>query len=228
MRYALWLIVFSVLVGCGGSVVATPIAADVQVPPQQLAQIGRGDFDGLIVTIVAPVIQRQNGRVLVPALSLVDEPTPLLNAPTESVVLGGDPLEGLQPAAGGEYGVLRATGIIQVGGDGTRQLQPSSSKVLAPTRVKLADLQTNTAVYQNQAVEIQGTLIVKPGAALLVEEVGQGGVPTEQAAQIKIDQPFVDTALIERLPQSSGNIRYGPVTVVGVWRGKALTVFWAK
>jgi hypothetical protein len=109
--------------------------------------------------------------------------------------------------------------------DGVRQMQPTAVKILAPTSLILGELLANSATYQGQVVEIKGTLIIKPGAALLVDAVGPGGVPDASANQIKIAQ--ANDALIEQLPEGSGELRYGSASVVGLWRGQSLTIFWA-
>jgi hypothetical protein len=231
MRRCIYLTIVLMLAACGSPALPTPISVDANPSPlRSVSEIGRGDFDGATITVIAPVVQRSGGRTLVPALSFTNaDPTPLLGSPGESVLLGGDPLTGLTvvPSDGSEYGVVRATGIIQVTADGIRQIQPSTVKVLAPTSLTLADLQANSATYSGQIVALKGSVVVKPGAALLVDAVGPGGVPNDTAAQIKIAQPFADAALIERLPQHSGDIRYGPISVVGLWRGQSLTIFWA-
>ncbi len=131
------------------------------------------------------------------------------------------------PADGSEYGVVRATGIVQLTVDGVRQLQPSAVKVIAPASVSIGDLQANSATYSGQVVALKGTLIIKPGAALLVDSVGPGGVPDTTAVQLKIAQPFADTALVAQLPEQSGELRYGPIAAVGLWSGQSLTIFWA-
>jgi hypothetical protein len=193
-----------------------------------LSEIGRGDFDGAAVTALAPVLRRAGGQVLVPALNFsTADPAPLLPDPAAAVVVGGDPLPNLTESGSVAYGVARVSGQVQVGADGVRQIQPTSSKVLAPAAVLLSDLQQNSAIYQGQLVEITGTLIVKSDEALLVEAAGPGGVPAETAAQVKIIQPFSDPALFEAL-ESNGPIRFGPVTVTGLWQGKGLQVFWAR
>ena len=142
------LILLLILAGCGGSALPpTPVAFDASpLPLRPLGEIGRGDYDGTTITVIAPVIQRAAARTLVPALSFGSpEPQPLLTSPNESVLLGGDPLTDLTPvpADGSEYGVVRATGIVQLTADGVRQLQPSAVKVIAPASVSIGDLQAN-------------------------------------------------------------------------------------
>lgn len=228
-RVCLMIGLAAALAGCGG---ATPPTAEPPAPPigvvRGLSEIGRGDFDGAVVTALAPVLRRADGQVLVPALGFsAAEPAPLLADPAAAVVVGGDPLANLAEAGGVAYGVVRVSGPVQVGADGVRQIQPTSSKVLAPAALTLAELQQNSAVYQGQVVEVPGTLIVKDAAALLVGEVGPGGVPAETAAQIKILQPFDDPELFAALDGNAA-IRYGPVTVTGLWQGNGLQVFWAR
>ena len=216
------------LAGCGAATPPTVAPPAAVGPVRPLDAIGRGDFDGAEVTALAPVLRRAAGQVLVPAISFgADEPVPVLPDPAAAVVVGGDALPNLSEAGSLAYGVVRVSGRVQVGADGVRQIQPTSSKVLVPAAVLLADLQQNSAVYQGQVVEITGTLIVKADEALLVEAVGPGGVPAETAAQIKILQPFDDPDLFAAL-DSNAAIRYGPVTVTGLWQGKGLQVFWAR
>ena len=217
------------MVGCGGSTPPTVAPTDENTPLRPLAEIWRGDYDGATVNVLAPVLRRSNGQVLVPALSVVGaEPTPLLDTPASAIVLGGDPLIGLTDAGATAYGVVNVRGTVQVGADGVRQIQPTSSKVLVPTSITLAALQRDSSVYQGQVVAISGTLIIKADAALLVEAVGSGGVPSATAVQIKIVQPFNDAALVAALPNTSGTIRYGEATLTGIWQGNALVVFWGE
>ncbi|HYF64848.1 MAG TPA: hypothetical protein VD886_18635 [Herpetosiphonaceae bacterium] len=228
-RVCLILGLAAALAGCGGAV---PPTAPPAAPPigevRGLSEIGRGDFDGAVVTALAPVLRRADGQVLVPALNFsAAEPAPLLPDPAAAVVVGGDPLTGLAESGGVAYGVVRVSGPVQLGADGVRQIQPTSSKVLAPAVLTLADLQKNSTVYQGQVVEVPGTLIVKAAEALLVEAAGPGGVPAETAAQIKILHPFDDPELFAAL-DSNAAIRYGPVTVTGLWHGNGLQVFWAR
>lgn len=217
------------LIGCGGNTPPTIAPDDANTPLRPLAEIGRGDFDGATVNVLAPVLRRSNGQVLVPALSVVGaEPAPLLDTPASAIVLGGDPLIGLTDAGATAYGVVNVRGTVQVGADGVRQVQPTSSKVLMPTSITLAALYRDSSVYQGQVIAISGTLIIKADAALLVEAVGAGGVPSETAVQIKIAQPFNDAALVAALPNTSGTIRYGAATLIGIWQGNALVVFWGQ
>lgn len=228
-RVCLILGLAAALAGCAGATppTAAPPAAPIGVV-RGLSEIGRGDFDGTVVTALAPVLRRADGQVLVPALSFGGGgPLPLLADPAAAVVVGGDPLANLTVAGDVAYGVVRVSGPVQIGADGVRQIQPTSSKVLAPAMLSLDELQQNSAVYQGQVVEVPGTLIVKDAEALLVEAVGPGGVPEETAAQVKILQPFDDPELFASLDNSAA-IRYGPVTVTGLWQGKGLQVFWAR
>ncbi len=229
MRCCLMLLMVLMMAGC--SSLDTPPTLpppDPQRPQVSLLQIGQGAFDGQTVTVQAPLIQRANGRVFVPALALGNAPQPLVANPLEVVTVGGDALEGLNQASNGEtYGVVRITGIVQLQADGVRQIQPSSSKIIEPFALTLPDLQKNNAVYQQQILKLKGTLIVKSDEALLVEAVNEGGIPTETAVQLKIAQPFSDTALIETLPKQNGAIRYGEIELVGELQGKTLRVFWA-
>jgi hypothetical protein len=102
-----------ILMGCGASAVPTPPLADAPAMPlRAVGEVGRGDYDGATITMIAPVIQRSADRTLVAALSFASaEPAPLLASPGDSVLLGGDPLAGLTAAPGGaEYGIVRRPG----------------------------------------------------------------------------------------------------------------------
>jgi hypothetical protein len=79
----------------------------------------------------------------------------------------------------------------------------------------------NSALYEGQVVRLSGQLLASADSALLSERLGEGGVPDAAALQVKLAAPLLDRALIDQL-LGEGAARYGPVVILGVWRGGAL------
>jgi hypothetical protein len=87
-------------------------------------------------------------------------------------------------------------------------------------------LLSKTLGYDGQFVRVKGNLLVSGENALLVEELGPGGVPPVLAHQIKLAEPVRDKQLLARLAASNGGkARYGRVEIEGFWRSGELLAF---
>ena len=81
----------------------------------------------------------------------------------------------------------------------------------------------NSGLYAGQPVRLQGQLLADADGAVLVEQLGPGGVPEASALQIKLVPTTHDRALLEQLsPAGNGDVRFGPVEVTGIWRSSRL------
>jgi hypothetical protein len=77
----------------------------------------------------------------------------------------------------------------------------------------------NSGIYDNQPVRLSGQLLLGESTALLVDQLGSGGVPTSNAQQLKLVGPIEGDPLRERLTATTGGAaRFGPVKIVGIWR----------
>ncbi|WP_110513292.1 hypothetical protein [Herpetosiphon llansteffanensis] len=217
MRFwPLWLLVLTLgLSSCGASAPPLP-----PVAPNQANQILLlNELDGIgansTITILAPALISESNTILAGALEPGAEPIayqPVLSIPAQTLAITSN------------IAVLRINGVLK----SPTELEPITVKPIEPTNISLGELNQNLAVYNNQVLRLNGTLLLKDQAALLVEEVGSGGVPTANAAQITVAQIPSQSPLIQQLPNQQGNIRYGPISLVGMLRGKTLHVFWVE
>jgi hypothetical protein len=160
-------------------------------------------------------------------------PQPLPDAPARHIWLGTTPPPEVAPMLE-QHGPLRY-GLLQAQG----QLEPTSSsgperfypyqmreptyRFIVPQKATIAALATNTSQYDGLLVEVAGVLLVSESSALLVEQVGPGGVPVVGSIQVKVAAPLRDQALVQRLAQNeSGAVHFGLVSVTGVWRNRQL------
>ncbi|GAA5530370.1 hypothetical protein [Herpetosiphon gulosus] len=217
MRFwPLWLIVIiGSLVSCGSTAPALPPIAANQ--PNQILLLNELDGIGAnsTITVLTPALLSQPNTILAAAIELGDQPIayqPTLAIPAQTFAITNS------------YGVLRVNGVLK----SSTEFEPITVKVVEPTSINLGELNQNLSVYNNQVLRLNGTLLLKDQAALLVEEVGSGGVPTANAAQITVEQIPSQSPLVQQLPNEQGNIRYGQITLVGMLRGKSLHVFWVE
>ena len=203
------------LTSCGANTPALPPIAANQ--PNQILLLNELDGVGAnsTITVLAPALLSQTNPLLASAIELGEQPIayqPTLAIPAQTLAITSN------------YGVLRVNGVLK----SSTEFEPITVKVVEPTSMSLSELNQNLAVYNNQVLRLNGTLLLKDQAALLVEEVGSGGVPTTNAAQITVEQIPSQSPLVQQLPNQQGNIRYGQITLVGMLRGKSLHVFWLE
>lgn len=135
----------------------------------------------------------------------------------------------LSEAEGVRYTIVIASGSLEgpgAFGPGERYryrlLQPRV-ELLGVRELNMRLLLDNTGLYAGQIVRLNGALLADDAGAVLVERLGAGGVPESSALQIKLAPAIRDEALLQRLNAAGdGRIRYGPVTVTGIWRGTHL------
>lgn len=175
--------------------------------------------------MIAFLYYDEQGARLVSSLSVsADRPLPL-DPPERQVWLGGlDPPVDipLTNEAGVQYGLVIAQGNWQSagnygpGGQWPYTLVTPSFQSITPDRVELAQL-FNDNRYEGRLVQMRAALLLADGTSLLVDSIGAGGIPAAGARQIKLLHGESDQAALSQL-QARGNVRYGYVDVIGVWR----------
>lgn len=103
------------------------------------------------------------------------------------------------------------------------QISAAQIDALAPERTTLSNLAQNPQALDQVLLTVEGTLLAQQNAALLTDQVSEGGVPTGQH-QIKLSRTTIDQAVFDKL-KSSGEVRWGEVQVIGWWQDATLTPF---
>ncbi|NCC31866.1 MAG: hypothetical protein EOM24_07555 [Chloroflexia bacterium] len=127
------------------------------------------------------------------------------------------------------YLVVEARGILE--GPGT--FGPAGAyayRLTSPTLISRSSrdltidlLLRNSALYSGQPIRLSGELLASPQSALLVERLGPGGVPADNARQIKLSDPLRDEAVRQQLTTSNdARIVFGSVEILGIWRNTTL------
>jgi len=188
---------------------------------------------GAEVRTAGYVIVSDAGAELVGSVSFSSGPAPqVLDAKDARIWLGLDvapTLKGTLRSAGAvRYAIVLARGRLE--GPGTYgptggyryQMMSPSLQPLAPEEVTIVALLAGPR--QEQLVRVVGALLARADSALLVEDLGAGGLPAPKARQVKLRAPLRDVALLAKLRGSpNGAIRYGQVQVEGFWRDGVLT-----
>lgn len=117
------------------------------------------------------------------------------------------------------HGPLEGPGAYGPSGRYRYQINGPSIEVIAAQETTIGDLLDHSASYENRLVRLIGSLIAGDSSALLVDQLGDRGLPMPKARQIKLHAPLQDRALLSRLKGVSGGaIRFGRVQVEGFWR----------
>jgi hypothetical protein len=231
MRALLPLLTALLLAGCGpSSPAAIPTPAPAPTLPavrELLAEPAAGP-----VTTFGYLYMTADGAALVDGLSLGPAGEP---APVDDAGLWLEPPPALPPdapladAAGARYGVAIARGTLEgpdaYGPRGAYRYRLAGAQVepLGLRELSIPLLLGNPALYEGQAVRVQGQLLASDASAILVERIGAGGVPEDAALQLKLAIPPSDSAVVAGLrPAGNGSIRFGPVEITGLWRGGRL------
>jgi hypothetical protein len=175
--------------------------------------------------------------VLAPGLSHLPNapPRPLPEGAAHHVWLGAAPdpavAASLRQQDTARYALVQTEGNLDgpgsFGPDGLYpyQMRPTAYAILTPQVVTLADLTADAQVYDGQYVRVAGVLLVSDDTLLLVDAVGEGGVPTPGSTPVKLVWALRDRAVVERLTQpASDQVRFGAVQAEGLWREGALRV----
>ena len=231
MRRLLTLIITLALVGCA-SAQSTPAAPP---PPQptipavaELSGQPEGRFEA-----IGYLYRTTEGAALVGGLSFSRGTVPAPLAPAEAIWLPDPPALPAAATVGsvGEIsylivrarGQLSATGSYGPGGSYARQLTNAALEPLSVRELSIKLLLDNAGIYDNQPIHLSGRLLLGASTALLVDQLGSGGVPTSDALQIKLVGPIEGAPLRERLTATSGGAaHFGAVQVIGIWRRSVL------
>jgi hypothetical protein len=228
MRRLLTLLLILALSGCASAQVvpaATPppqptistVAERLVSPPQ-----GR-------VEVIGYLYRTAQGASLVGGLSFSqgDIPTPLSEAgaiwlpsppalPANTAISSVGTITYVIVCATGQ---LSSTGRYGPGGGYAYQLTDVSLDVLSVRDLNMKLLLDNSGIYDNQPVHLSGQILLGTSTALLVDQLGGGGVPTSSAQQIKLVGVIEGNPLRTRLTASSGGTaHFGPVQIIGIWR----------
>ena len=135
----------------------------------------------------------------------------------------------LQRTGGVRYAVVVARGRLAgpgvYGPDGSYryQLNDPHVRTLTHEETSISALLDNTAAYEGRLVRVAGGLLARKDSALLVEQLGAGGLPAPGTRQIKLHGPLQDLALLGRLKRTpNGAIHFGQVQIEGLWRSGQL------
>jgi hypothetical protein len=215
------------LAGCAQSSASPPDLASALLVPEALAQPSRGE-----VSVVGYLLEDAAGVRLVDGLVFGREGPRAPSDPAEQLWLGEGPVAsaGLNAAGAVRYGLALVGGRIEgpgaygPGGRHRFRLQAPAVRVQVPQEASLETLLKRSSDYTGKPVRVTGSLLARPGAALLLERLGPGGAPAPGARQVKLAGPLREALLPESLSRSpSGDVRFGVVQVEGVWRNDALT-----
>jgi hypothetical protein len=114
-------------------------------------------------------------------------------------------------------------GAYGTAGDYRYQMIGPSIELIAAQETAIGDLLDHSASYKGRLVRLVGGLIARDNSALLVEQIGAGGLPAPKARQIKPRAPLQDRALLSRLKGvPAGAIHFGQVQVEGFWHDNTL------
>lgn len=223
-----------VLVGCGATVPAPPLAPPTALPQPftplaQVTQQGKA-LAGTLITTAGYAYADADGARLLDAISFSAGATPApLTPPPQQLWLAASPSASLdqvlRAAGNARVATVRVRGMLsepgQFGSQGAfvYQLEQPQFELLVPQDVTFKALFADDQKYQYQLIRIVGTLFAQGDAGLLVEKTDANGVPAPGARQVKLGAPITDTALLAQLQQARDeSVHFGAVQVEGFWR----------
>jgi hypothetical protein len=184
---------------------------------------------GAEVSTVGYVVVDDAGARLLDGMSFSagDAPQPLSGA--GQVWLGADivrSLGGLLQRTGGvryavvvAHGRLEGPGVYGPDGNYRYQLIDPRLRTLTHEETSITALLDNAVAYEGRLVRVAGGLLAHKDSALLVEQLGAGGLPAPGTRQLKLRGPLHDVALLGRLKRTpNGAIHFGQVQIEGFWR----------
>lgn len=199
-------------------------AAAPEIQPLNAVLQSPGQWSGRSFTLVSPVRIGENERVLTD--NALEEGSTSSDA---SGIWLAEPLPDevrsqLEEGVGivQLHGQLSPPGAWGRGQQWSYQFTADQARVLQPERTTIVNLALNPQALNRIVLTLDGTLLVRGDTALLVDEVGEGGVPAASASQIKVADDAIDASTTQRLAQS-GEVRWGEVRVVGWWQDGVLT-----
>jgi hypothetical protein len=188
---------------------------------------------GADITTVGYVLVDEEGVRLVEGLSFSGDLAPQpLSSSEEQIWLAIDAESTLKSAlhtAGRvKYALVVARGHLQ--GPGAYGPNGRYGYQIADPRVQPALLHETTVAalldsptaHEGRMIRVVGALLARAESAVLVDRLGDGGLPEPGSRQVKLRTPIRDSALLDRLKGNSGAVRFGQVQVEGFWRGGVL------
>jgi hypothetical protein len=227
------LILLAILLVACGDIISPPTLPPTPTPLAftPLSELlGRNmPLAGAAITTIGYVVDDEAGAHLLDGMSFSAGDTPQPLSGTSRVWLGTEVVRSLggllQRAGGVRYAVVVARGRLEgpgvYGPDGSYryQLSDPNLRTLTHEETSIPALLDNAAAYEGRLVRVAGGLLARKDSALLVEQLGAGGLPAPGTRQIKLHGPLHDDALLERLHHTSnGAIHFGQVQVEGFWR----------
>ncbi len=215
------------LTACGREAAAPPAPPAAPTLPT-VGEILARPTPGAITT-VGYLFTTSEGAALVDGLRLSGAGAPAA-IDASAIWLGPAPTlsaGGLTTAGAVGYAIVEATGRLEGPGQygpGGRYSYSLADPVLSARSardLRIALLLANSSLYEGQPVRLSGQLLLSPDTALLVESMGAGGVPDANALQVKLAIPPRDPSLAAAL-KGNGRVSYGPVEIIGLWRGGRL------
>jgi hypothetical protein len=220
------------LVGCSSAqdtpVVPAPPQPTIPAVAEELSGLAEGRFEAIGYLYRTP-----QGAALVGGLSFSqgEPPTPL--AAAEAIWLPDPPAlpADIAIASAGEIsylivharGQLSPKGSYGPGGGYARQLTEVALEPLSVRDLHIKLLLENAGIYDNQPIRLSGQILLGASTALLVDQLGSGGVPSSNAQQIKLVGPIEGAPLRTHLTATSGGAaHFGPVQIIGIWRRSVL------
>lgn len=153
-------------------------------------------------------------------------PQPVAEDEQVCLELAPGELAGAAGTAGASPYLLAAvSGRLEAGGAGPCRMRivGARTRALSPREATVETLVKRPGDYAGEPVRVTGALLARPGAALLLERIGDGGAPAPGALQVKLAGTLPEAALPDALRHSaSGDVRFGRVQVEGLWRDGAL------
>ena len=203
----------------------TPLPRAVVLPiTTVLAEPQR--WSGQSITVVAPVVLTSEDRLLIPKFG--DSSTAITET-SRAIWLEQQPPDTIRSQLSNGTGLLKIRGKLSPPGAYGReqrfpyQISAETIETLQPERTTLINLAQNPRALDRILLTVEGTLLAQHNSALLTDKVSEGGVPVGQH-QIKLPKVDLDPDLIEGL-NSSGEVRWGAVQVLGWWQDGTLTPF---
>jgi hypothetical protein len=232
MRLLLTLLIALILASCAS---AQGIPATTPPPQPTIPAVAEGlsgQPEGRFEAI-GYLYRSAEGSALVGGLSFSQRKAPTPLAEAGKIWLPNPPAltadAAVESAGDVSYLIVRAIGQLSPrgsygpGGGYTRQLTEAALEPLSVRDLSIKLLLDNSGIYDNQPVRLSGQVLLSDSTALLVDQLGSGGVPSSDAQQIKLIGPIEGDQLRQRLSATSGGAaHFGPVQIIGIWRRSSL------
>jgi hypothetical protein len=218
------------LIGCSESAqninVLVPTPTPLYFTPLDTLVTNQLPTSGSKIDTIAYLLIDQQGPRLVDSLSIIDGAVHI-NRPNSQQVWIDPTLITTFTSAFRSYGEMQFVAVFASGtlvgpgnyGDAQLgyQLQNATLKVLTPEETNISTLSTQHMAYEGRLVRVVGSILTHTGSTLFVDQLGEGGIPAEQAKQLKVRGTVRDAKILSQLQRTPSGIYYGKVQVEGVW-----------